>query len=78
MLVQSVGTGFLQGLFYDFSGSSYHYNSDFTNTSLGITVVSRWPLNVSTTGGGAVTSNVGGINCGATCSAATTTTRSSR
>ena len=69
VLVQSVGTGFLQGLFYDFSGSSYHYNSDFTNTSLGITVVSRWPLNVSTTGGGAVTSNVGGINCGATCSA---------
>ena len=29
VLIESTGTATLTGLIYDFSGSSYHYNSDF-------------------------------------------------
>jgi len=67
--IEHAAPGFLQSLFYDFSGSSFHYNSDFTDSSLGLAFESFWPLTVAVTGTGTVTSDIGAINCGATCEA---------
>ena len=57
-------------LINDFSGSSYHYNSDYNSAPITISVGVEWPLTVSKTGTGTgtVTSNVGVVNCGVTCS----------
>ncbi len=58
------GTGpvALNTLINDFSGSSYHYNSDFSTTFL--TVTASWPVTTTVTGNGSVSANSGTIaNC---------------
>ena len=66
--VVGAGSGSLQSLIYDFSGSSFHYNADFSTAAI-TTFTSEWPLHTTVTGSGTVTSNTGGINCGVTCDA---------
>ncbi len=64
--VQSAGTGSLTALFYDFSGSSYHYNADYGDTALDVdfSASTQYPLDLTVVGNGNVTSNTGGITCG--------------
>lgn len=59
----------LHAMIQDFSGSSYHYNTDYNSSSSGLTVTAQFPLSVASTGSGAgtVSSSPAGINCGSTC-----------
>lgn len=43
------GTGFLGGLVYDFSGSSFHYNADFGNALEGLAYTTAYKSNLSIT-----------------------------
>ncbi len=52
----------LNTLINDFSGSSYHYNDDFSTTTL--TVTASWPVTTTVTGNGSVSADSGTIaNC---------------
>ena len=64
VLVIGTGSGSLSALFYDFSGSSFHYNSDYGGAGFSVSVTSKWPLDVTTVGDGTVTSSPTGIDCG--------------
>ena len=70
--VIGTGTGSMASLIYDFSGSSFHYNSDFGTTAVTVTseVGKKFPLDVTKSGNGTgtVTSDVPGIDCGPDCS----------
>ena len=57
-----VGDGSLRGLIYDYSGASYHYNQDYPNVPINITI--KYPLDVSIVGQGNVKTDVGNIDCG--------------
>lgn len=59
------GTATVNTLVNDFSGSSYHYNSDYGSGDGTFTITAQVPLTTEVTGFGNVTSNVGTINCGA-------------
>ncbi len=52
----------LKGLIYDFSGSSFHYNSDFGGKTKSVKI--GYPLNVTVTGDGEVTGGTPAISCG--------------
>lgn len=52
--VREPGTGTLNSVVYDFSGSSYHYNADYGSGGLSINVVAGYPLGASVVGGGKV------------------------
>ena len=63
------GTGSMTSLIYDFSGSSYHYNSDFGSTTVNVDDQQGYPLDVTKSGNGTgtVSSDVPGIDCGSDC-----------
>jgi hypothetical protein len=55
------GSGTLRATIYDFSGASYHYNSDFDSVTLTTTPLTvRYELASATTGNGKVTSSPAG------------------
>ncbi len=64
--VISAGSGSMNSLIYDFSGGSFHYNSDFDDSSLSLTFTAsvKYPLDVTVTGTGQVSSAPSGITCG--------------
>ncbi|MEY4364900.1 MAG: hypothetical protein RLZZ305_244, partial [Actinomycetota bacterium] len=62
--VIGVGSQGLTGLFMNYSGNSWQYNSNYS-TFTKIDVVSKYPLTVKVTGGGTVSANTGAISaCG--------------
>jgi len=73
------GSGTLRATIYDFSGASYHYNSDFDTVTLTTTPLTvRYELASATTGHGKVTSSpagtlTGGTSSGIDCGGAGTT-----
>ena len=72
------GSGTLRATIYDFSGASYHYNSDFDSVALTTTPLTvRYELATTTTGNGKVTSSpagtlTGGSSSGIDCGGAAT------
>lgn len=71
----SLGTGRMKGLFYDFSGSSFHYNEDFNDASAGITITvtqPSWDLTTGVVGSGSVSRSLAGTaGCGTDCASYT-------
>lgn len=71
LTVLNTGSGSMNSLIYDFSGGSFHYNTDFGDPSKSISFTSsvKFPLDVTVTGTGQVTSTSdpaqgAQINCG--------------
>lgn len=64
--VVEVGSGSMNSLIYDFSGGSFHYNTDFgdPSKSINFTATVQYPLNVAVTGSGQVDSSPAAIQCG--------------
>ncbi|MEK6276237.1 MAG: hypothetical protein AABM30_13035, partial [Actinomycetota bacterium] len=75
----ATGSGTLRNTIYDFSGASYHYNSDFDSVALTTTpLTARYELASAITGNGKVTSSpagtlTGGGSSGVDCGGAGTT-----
>lgn len=64
--VIGTGSGSMTPLIYDFSGGSFHYNSDYGDAtySVNYSAAVKYPLDATVSGNGNVTSSPGSINCG--------------